>query len=33
MGWLALVLLLGMVVSLVWAPETRNTLSAEDWHP
>jgi putative MFS transporter len=32
MGWLALVLLLGTVVSMVWAPETRDTLTAEDWH-
>ncbi|MFE1934378.1 MFS transporter [Streptomyces sp. NPDC059474] len=32
MGWMALVLLLGTVVSLAWAPETRDTLTAEDWH-
>ncbi|MFK0292789.1 MFS transporter [Streptomyces sp. NPDC090442] len=31
MGWMALVLLLGTAVSLAWAPETRNTLTAEDW--
>ncbi|QUW78710.1 MFS transporter [Streptomyces mirabilis] len=31
MGWMALVLLLGTVVSLGWAPETRDTLTAEDW--
>ncbi|WP_405740396.1 MFS transporter [Streptomyces sp. NBC_01525] len=32
MGWMALVLLIGTVVSLAWAPETRDTLTAEDWH-
>ncbi|GAA2314119.1 MFS transporter [Streptomyces violaceusniger] len=32
MGWMALVLLLGTVVSLAWAPETRDTLTAEDLH-
>ncbi|MCQ4079243.1 MFS transporter [Streptomyces sp. RB6PN25] len=32
MGWMAAVLLLGTLVSLAWAPETRNTLTAEDWH-
>ncbi|MGW1161881.1 MFS transporter [Streptomyces sp. NPDC002519] len=32
MGWMALVLLLGTVVSLAWAPETRDTLTTEDWH-
>ncbi|MFJ9712719.1 MFS transporter [Streptomyces sp. NPDC101234] len=32
MAGLALVLLVGTLASLVWAPETRNTLTAEDWH-
>ncbi|WP_406841846.1 MFS transporter (plasmid) [Streptomyces sp. AHU1] len=32
MGCMALVLLIGTLVSLVWAPETRDTLTAEDWH-
>ncbi|MGW1258306.1 MFS transporter [Streptomyces sp. NPDC002513] len=32
MGWMALVLLLGTVVSLAWAPETRDTLTAGEWH-
>ncbi|MGW7691202.1 MFS transporter [Streptomyces asiaticus] len=32
MGWMALVLLFGTVVSLAWAPETRDTLTAEDLH-
>ncbi|WP_253209342.1 MFS transporter [Streptomyces niphimycinicus] len=32
MGWMALVLLLGTVVSVAWAPETRDTLTAEDLH-
>lgn len=32
MGGLALVLLAGTLVSAVWAPETRNTITAEDWH-
>lgn len=36
MGWMALLLLLllllGTVVSLAWAPETRDTLTAEDLH-
>lgn len=31
MGWLALVLLLGTVVSVAWAPETRDTLTADEW--
>ncbi|MFJ2197506.1 MFS transporter [Streptomyces violaceusniger] len=32
MGWMALVLLFGTVVSLAWAPETRDTLTAEELH-
>ncbi|WP_326709919.1 MFS transporter [Streptomyces sp. NBC_01474] len=32
MGWMALVLLLGTVVSLAWAPETRDTLTTEERH-
>ncbi|NEB77680.1 MFS transporter [Streptomyces sp. SID14478] len=31
MGWLTLVLLAGWAVSLAWAPETRDTLTAEEW--
>jgi len=31
MAWLALVLLAGTVVSIAWAPETRNSLTSEDW--
>ncbi|WP_425826732.1 MFS transporter [Streptomyces fractus] len=32
MAWMTLVLLAGWAVSLAWAPETRDTLTAEDWH-
>ncbi|GAA1285191.1 MFS transporter [Streptomyces aureus] len=32
MGWMTLVLLVGWAVSLAWAPETRDTLTAEEWH-
>ncbi|WP_020659213.1 MFS transporter [Amycolatopsis benzoatilytica] len=31
MGWMAAVLLLGTIVSVAWAPETRNTLTGDDW--
>ncbi len=31
MGAMAVVLLIGTVVSWMWAPETRNSLTAEDW--
>lgn len=32
MGTMSLVLLIGTVVSVAWAPETRNLFTAEDWH-
>ncbi|MFE2992280.1 MFS transporter [Streptomyces sp. NPDC059262] len=32
MGWMTLVLLGGWAVSLAWAPETRDTLTADEWH-
>jgi putative MFS transporter len=31
MAWMAFVLLLGTVVSMVWAPETRDSSTTEDW--
>ena len=32
MAWLAGVLLLGTVVSIAWAPETKNLVTTEGWH-
>ncbi|MEU4172905.1 MFS transporter [Streptomyces sp. NPDC026665] len=32
MAWLAGVLLLGMIVSIAWAPETKNSVTTEGWH-
>ncbi|WP_406420365.1 MFS transporter [Streptomyces sp. NBC_00873] len=31
MGWLSLVLLLGTVVTFAWAPETKDTVTTEEW--
>jgi putative MFS transporter len=32
MAWLAGVLAVGTIVSLAWAPETKDLVTTEDWH-